>query len=57
MVELASGSARSIQGADGTVAEKYAAQVSYIQALNDVLEKCKEIELEQYGARPGADSA
>lgn len=54
MIELASGSATSIQGAAETVAEKYAAQVSYIRALNDVLEKCKEIELEQYGARPSA---
>ena len=54
MIELASGSATSIQGAAETVAEKYAAQVSYIRALNDVLDKCKEIELEQYGARPSA---
>lgn len=55
MVELASGSAASIQGAAETVAEKYAGQVSYIRALNDVLERCKAIELEQYGARPGAE--
>ncbi len=56
VVDLASGSAASIQGAAEMVAEKYAAQVSYIKALNDVLGWCRELELAQYGARPGADT-
>ena len=45
MISLASGSA-------GTI-EDYKAQAAYIQALNDVLAKCLELELELYGARPG----
>lgn len=32
----------------------YKHQTGYIEALNDVLEKCREIEVDQYGARPGA---
>lgn len=53
MALLASGSATAIQGAVETVAEKYAAQVSYIKALNDVLDKCHELEVDMYGARDG----
>ena len=49
MISLASGSA-------GTF-EAYKAQASYIQALNDVLERCRAIELEIYGKRPTAEAA
>ena len=47
MISLAQGSAGSY--------EDYKAQASYIQALNDVLGKCREIEIEIYGASKGAD--
>ena len=52
---LATGSASAIIDGVTTVAENYAAQVSYIQALNDILAKCQEIEVERYGGRRGAD--
>ena len=55
MVNLARGSANSIEGAVQTVAEKYAAQVSYILALQDVLGWCEELEREQYGLRPSEE--
>ena len=55
MVLLAQGSAGQVTGDTATTAEKYAAQTSYIRALNDVLDKCKGLELERYGARPGAE--
>ena len=55
MVNLAQGGAASIQGAAETVAEKYAAQVSYIRALQDVLGWCEELEREQYGLRPSEE--
>lgn len=51
MLQLAEGSAKTIQGGAETVAEKYAAQVAYITALNDVLSKCHEIEVDMYGGR------
>lgn len=50
--QLASGSALLIVNDTGTIAEKYAAQVSYIKALYSVLERCKEIETERYGGKP-----
>lgn len=46
-VELASGSSKNY--------EEYKFSVGFIQALRLVLEKCKEIELERYGGRLGAD--
>jgi hypothetical protein len=35
--------------------EQYHGHVGYIQALNDVLEKCRQIEQERYGTRPSED--
>ena len=55
MVNLAQGGAASIEGSAQTVAEKYAAQVSYIKALSDVLGWCEELEREQYGLRPSEE--
>lgn len=55
VAQLAGGAAASNPSI--TVAESYAAQVSYIKALNDVLNKCHEIEVEQYGARPASEEA
>lgn len=46
--DLASGSAAAIVEQNATVAENYAAKVSYIKCLKDVLEKCAEIERERY---------
>ena len=57
MAGLATGSASAIQGSTATVAENYAAQTSYIKALNDVLGWCVELELEQYGKRPTAEAS
>ena len=54
MVALAKGNATKTDLDTVSTAEKYAAQVAYIQALNDVLDRCAEIENEMYGARPGA---
>lgn len=48
---LASGSAASALDDPATVAEKYAAQVAYIKALNDVLEVCEELERDRYGVK------
>ena len=45
MVSLAQGSAADYAG--------YKHQIGYLQALSDVLEKCKEIERDRYGRRPG----
>lgn len=42
---LASGGARDM--------ETYREQVGYIQALNDVINKCVELERARYGKRPG----
>lgn len=42
------------QGSAGTY-EDYRGQSSYIQALNDVLEKCRKIERELYGTRSGGE--
>lgn len=55
MIQLAEGSAKTIQGSDATVAEKYAAQVSYIEALNDVLDMCQQIENDIYGTKKPDD--
>ncbi len=55
MVNLAQGGAASIEGSAQTVAEKYAAHVSYIKALSDVLGWCEELEREQYGLRPSEE--
>jgi hypothetical protein len=34
---------------------QYHGQVGYILALNDVLEKCRQIEQDRYGTRPSED--
>lgn len=49
--ELATGSARTIMGSGATVAENYAAQTSYIHALQEVMGFCEEVEQEMYGKR------
>ena len=54
MLALADGSAVKVAEDTISTAEKYAAQTAYLKALNDVLAACAEIELEMYGARPGA---
>lgn len=48
---LAQGSAAKTLDSGSTVAENYAAQTSYIQALVSVLDVCEELEQERYGAR------
>lgn len=48
---LASGSAKQHEGEFATVAEKYAAQVAYIQALRDVLSYSEQIEIRRYGGK------
>jgi hypothetical protein len=52
--KLASGGAGRISDDTASVAEKYAAAVSRIQALNDCLELCRQIETNQnsLGPRP-----
>ena len=46
---------RMVSLAEGSCGDfaSYKYQTGYIQALNDVLAKCKELELERYGNRPG----
>lgn len=34
---------------------QYVDQTSYLRALNDVLDKCEELERDQYGTRPSED--
>ena len=53
--QVASGSATKITEDPTSTAEKYAAQVSYIKALTDVLDACEEIERGIHGSRPGAE--
>lgn len=57
MFGLAEGSAVATQGSTVSTAEKYAAEVSYIEALRDVFGWCHEVEVEMYGkrAKPGED--
>ena len=57
MVALSGGSATKTQDDQVSTAEKYAAQCMYLQALNDVLKMCVEIEADHYGARPGEDGS
>lgn len=52
MVALAGGSAKQVAGSTQTVAEAYAAECGYIQALNEVLEICAQLEHNQHGNRP-----
>lgn len=52
IVSLASGSAKRTEGSPETVAEAYAAQCAYIQALNEVLKVCANIEHNIHGNRP-----
>lgn len=52
IVALASGSAKRTEGSVETVAEAYAAQCAYIQALNLVLQIGTEIEHNRHGNRP-----
>lgn len=49
---LAHGSAKVRENDTSTVAEKYAAAVAYIMALEHVLEVCRELEQDRYGTRP-----
>lgn len=44
---IASGAAKNF--------EDYKEKIGYIKALNDSLDKCKEIETEMYGLKPGED--
>ena len=53
MVAMASGSAVRTESDQVSTAEKYAAQCAYLQAFNDIIDICKQIELERYGPRPG----
>lgn len=55
--KLAQGSASLVQHDTATVAEKYSAQISYIKALSDVLDKCREIEADMYGNNSGPTGA
>lgn len=55
IVRLSEGSAAQNDSDTKSVAEKYAAQVSYIRALRDVLEICEGLEQDRYGARKKAD--
>lgn len=48
---LAQGSASQMIGSQSSVAENYAGQVGYIQALRDVLDVCDDLERERYGDR------
>ena len=52
---LARGNANQNVGEIATTAEKYAAQVAYIRALQDVLDVCEELERDRYGARKRDD--
>jgi hypothetical protein len=51
MSSLAGGSATQIVGSPISTAERYAAEVSYIKALNDVIRVGEEIEVEMYGGK------
>lgn len=51
MEALAGGSATTTPESTSTVGERYAAQTSYIAALNDVVKLCVEVEETLYGAR------
>lgn len=55
MSALAGGSATQIIGSPISTAERYAAEVSYIKALNDILGVCHEIEVEMYGGGKPAE--
>lgn len=55
MASLASGGAARTSTDAATTGEKYAAQVSYIDALNAVLRVCDEIETEMYGGKKPAE--
>lgn len=50
-LRLAQGAASLTQGDILTVAEKYAAQVAYLRALHDIVEKCQELEVDMYGTK------
>lgn len=52
MVGLANGSAKQIVGSPESVAEAYSRECAYIQALNDVIEICAELEHNRHGNRP-----
>jgi hypothetical protein len=49
MMQLSQGSASQITGEVATTGEKYAAQCSYIKAINDVLSMGQEIQKRQAG--------
>lgn len=52
ILNLAAGSAAQNDSDTKSVAEKYAAQVAYIRAIQDVMGICEELERERYGDRP-----
>lgn len=49
---LSNGSAITGAQSASDVAERYAAQTSYIRALRDVLSVCEDLEQDRYGVRP-----
>ena len=52
MAGLAAGSAMALPEDKASTAEKYAAGVSYIHALNQVMAMCEEISDERFGRQP-----
>lgn len=53
--QLIKGGAAKSETDTATTAEKYAAQVSYIEAVNLVLDLCMSIEEERYGNTPAEE--
>lgn len=52
---LKRGNARQLPGEVVTTAEKYAAAIMYIEALEGVLKICDEISADQYGTKRESD--
>ena len=51
MASLAGGSATQIVNSPVSTAERYAAEISYIKAMNDVIGMCDEIDAQMYGSK------
>ena len=51
MTQLASGAASKTEYDQASTAEKYAAQVSYLRALNEVLDLCEQLDADQHGVK------
>ena len=47
--KLAAGAAARIQNDTHSVAENYAAQVAYIKALEDIIQRCAQLERDMQG--------